>query len=361
MEADAFLKRAGEHRERRRRTSSASASIRTAGAKRRHRAATRRDQPRVIFKSTRRHGGRLRLKQAGIDVNQYPSTAMSAPREVQAQVALGHPVPARFGPRTQLGDAAAVRRFRQQRAGGRPRWRRAEDKRPPLARGQRRRRQSGDTGRSASTDAKSSRRAAHRGPTPPAPAGTAVPVARVPPRCGPGGTDVAGPGAGPSRWGGQYGARANRRASTLYQTGLPGITIGAHPLAPSPDTGAPPGTVTAAATPPPAQPPPAAQPAAPARRQAGRHGPPTRLQVRAALELQPRGGILESVPDKTGVNQRQAAALRAQAAIYLRKADSRVVRFGLTRRRDESHHRGTSKRRQSRSRILCGATPGRHF
>ena len=47
-------------------------------------------------------------------------------------------------------------------------------------------------------------------------------------------------------------------------------------------------------------------------------------QFQAALELNRRAAILESVPDKTGVNQRQAAALRAQAQLLYMQADSVV-------------------------------------
>ena len=76
-----------------------------------------------------------------------------------------------------------------------------------------------------------------------------------------GGTDVAGPGAGPGGAGNTTLAPTDA-PNTLYQTGLPGITIGAHPLAPSPTTGAPPGTATAATTPAPAAAPGTAPPAA---------------------------------------------------------------------------------------------------
>ena len=78
-----------------------------------------------------------------------------------------------------------------------------------------------------------------------------VPVAPSPIALRTGGTDVAGRGAGPDA------LPAVPAPNRMYQTGLPGITIGANPLAPSPVTGAPPGTATAAAAPAPGTAPPA--------------------------------------------------------------------------------------------------------
>ena len=89
-------------------------------------------------------------------------------------------------------------------------------------------------------------------------ADASVPVAPSPIALRTGGTDIAGPGAGPDA------LPPVEAPNRMYQTGIPGITIGANPLAPSATTGAPPGTATAAAAPaPPAAPgtaPPAATP-----------------------------------------------------------------------------------------------------
>ena len=82
-------------------------------------------------------------------------------------------------------------------------------------------------------------------------ADASVPVAPSPIALRTGGTDFAGPGAGPDA------LPAVPAPNRMYQTGLPGITIGANPLAPSPVTGAPPGTATAAAAPAPGTAPPA--------------------------------------------------------------------------------------------------------
>ena len=82
-------------------------------------------------------------------------------------------------------------------------------------------------------------------------ADASVPVAPSPIALRTGGTDVAGPGAGPDA------LPAVPAPNRMYQTGLPGITIGANPLAPSATTGAPPGTATAAAAPAPGTAPPA--------------------------------------------------------------------------------------------------------
>ena len=82
-------------------------------------------------------------------------------------------------------------------------------------------------------------------------ADASVPVAPSPIALRTGGTDVAGPGAGPDA------LPPVDAPNRMYQTGLPGITIGANPLAPSATTGAPPGTATAAAASAPGTAPPA--------------------------------------------------------------------------------------------------------
>ena len=118
-----------------------------------------------------------------------------------------------------------------------------------------------------------------------------------------GGTDVAGPGAGP-------GLPDVPAPNQMYQTGLPGIQIAGPPsnaLAPPPVTAAPP-TPPAAATPPPAtQQPPAT----------GQNSP----QFQAAMELNRRAQALDMVVDPTGRTKALAASLRAQAALYM-QADS---------------------------------------
>ena len=251
-----------------------------------------------------------------MDVNQYPN-AMSAPREVQAQVASVIPF-SRFGPRTQqlmrqrfgdfdsnrtVGDLAGLgpRTTPAAGAGAAPTRQATAPAAPP-----------------PQYNPAAGPRIANL--PPPAPANATVPVAPSPTALRTGGTDVAGPAAGPDT------LPPVEAPNRMYQTGLPGITISANPLAPSPTTGAPPGTAVAAVTPPPsqqppAQPPPAARPVAPATPApaTGQNSP----QFQAALELNRRAAILESVPDKTGVNQRQAAALRAQAQLYM-QADSVV-------------------------------------
>ena len=117
--------------------------------------------------------------------------------------------------------------------------------------------------------------------------GGTVPVAPSPIASRSGGTDVAGPGAGP-------GSAADtlppiETPHPLYQPGQPGLQGRASPLAP----------------------PPVASPAT------GQNSP----QFQAALELNRRAQALDLVVDPTGRAKALAASLRAQAALYM-QADS---------------------------------------
>ena len=129
-----------------------------------------------------------------------------------------------------------------------------------------------------------------------------------------GGTDVAGPAAGP-------GLPDVPAPNQMYQTGLPGIQIAgpaSNALAPPPVAAqttaqptAPPAAV-AQARPGTATPPAAAQPPA-----TGQNSP----QFQAAMELNRRAQALDMVVDPTGRAKALAASLRAQAALYM-QADS---------------------------------------
>ena len=126
-----------------------------------------------------------------------------------------------------------------------------------------------------------------------------------------GGTDVAGPGAGP-------GLPDVPAPNQMYQTGLPGIQIAgpaSNALAPPPVAAPSPPVATAAAhssSPAAATPPAAGQPPA-----TGQNSP----QFQAALELNRRAQALDMVVDPTGRTKALAASLRAQAALYM-QADS---------------------------------------
>ena len=149
----------------------------------------------------------------------------------------------------------------------------------------------------------------------PGPRATAV-VAPSPIALRTGGTDVAGPGAGPDTT-----LPPLYSQNQAYQTGIPGITIGgaASPLAPpgtTPASLAAPATTAATPPAPPAAatPPAAAQPPA-----TGQNSP----QFQAAMELNRRAQALDMVVDPTGRTKALAASLRAQAALYM-QADSVV-------------------------------------
>ena len=107
--------------------------------------------------------------------------------------------------------------------------------------------------------------------------------------------------------------------NTLYQTGLPGVSIRGpgNGLAPPPAAAAaPPAPVTP--QPAPVAQAPAAVPAPPATRPAtGQNSP----QFQAAMELNRRAQALDLVVDPTGRTKALAASLRAQAALYM-QADS---------------------------------------
>ena len=121
-----------------------------------------------------------------------------------------------------------------------------------------------------------------------------------------GGTDVAGPGAGPDTT-----LPPVAQPNQLYQTGLPGVTISG----PASNALAPPAAAAPAA---PVAQVPAAVPAPPATRPAtGQNSP----QFQAALELNRRAQALDLVVDPTGRTKALAASLRAQAALYM-QADS---------------------------------------
>jgi hypothetical protein len=99
--------------------------------------------------------------------------------------------------------------------------------------------------------------------------------------------------------------------NTLYQTGLPGVSIRGpgNALAPPPAAAAaPPAPITP-------QPAPVAPPAA--RPATGQNSP----QFQAAMELNRRAQALDLVVDPTGRTKALAASLRAQAALYM-QADS---------------------------------------
>jgi hypothetical protein len=121
-----------------------------------------------------------------------------------------------------------------------------------------------------------------------------------------GGTDVAGPGAGPDTT-----LPSVAQPNQLYQTGLPGVTISG----PASNALAPPAAAAPAA---PVAQAPAAVPAPPAARPAtGQNSP----QFQAAMELNRRAQALDLVVDPTGRTKALAASLRAQAALYM-QADS---------------------------------------
>ena len=251
-------------------------------------------------------------KQAGVDINQYP-TAMSAPRAVQAQVASVIPFN-RFGPRTQT--------LMRSRFG-------------PL-----------DTSQTVGALAGTPALALNPNTAGPRVGGTATVAAPPPlnPNAGPrvtavpgqmppplqtgqtdappvvtpsplalrtGGTDVAGPGAGPDTT-----LPPLYSQNQAYQTGIPGITIGgaASPLAPSgttPASLAAPAIPVASAA---AQAPPDTSP------------PPTGVnspQFQAAMELNRRAAALLMQYPMSPVAQQQAAAWKAQAALYM-QADKEV-------------------------------------
>ena len=145
---------------------------------------------------------------------------------------------------------------------------------------------------------------ARSGPIPPPPGGSAdaTPIAPSPIALRTGGTDVAGPGAGPDAT-----LPAVAAPNQMYQTGIPGITIGGPPsntLAPPPP--APAGTAPAATTAPPPMaqaqtaPPPAQRPTLPQM-----SPPPSR-----AIQTEPliQGGPFD------GLTQGQAQAARAAGA-----------------------------------------------
>jgi hypothetical protein len=266
-------------------------------------------------------------KQAGVDVNQYP-TAMSAPREVQAQVASVIPL-SRFGPRTQtllrsrfgpldtnqtVGALAGTPALTFAPGTAGPRVASAPPPPPfnpytgPRVAG------APPAGAPGAASAAAPTAPPQPGfaplvPVPGAPIVTgqaeeapAVEPSRLAMRLG--GTDTAGPGAG------QTPLPPVEQPNTLYQTGLPGITIRGpgNPLAPP----------MAAATPPPAPVVPPPPPAPPATRPAtGQNSP----QFQAAMELNRRAQMLDMVVDPTGRTKALAASLRAQAALYM-QADS---------------------------------------
>ena len=257
-------------------------------------------------------------KQAGVDVNQYP-TAMSAPREVQAQVASVIPL-SRFGPRTQtllrsrfgpldtnqtvgaLAGTPALT-FAPNAAG--PRVATAP---PPPFNPNAGPRVAGAPPAGAPGPAATP----GFGPLTPVPGAPTVtgqadvpaPVTPSPVALRTGGTDVAGPGAGPDTTLPPV-AQPNR----LYETGLPGIQITGPSNALAPPAAAAPAPVAQA---------PAAVPAPPATRPAtGQNSP----QFQAALELNRRAQALDLVVDPTGRTKALAASLRAQAALYM-QADS---------------------------------------
>jgi hypothetical protein len=147
-------------------------------------------------------------------------------------------------------------------------------------------------------------------PTVPGQADVPTPVTPSPVALRTGGTDVAGPGAGPDTT-----LPSVAQPNQLYQTGLPGVTISG----PASNALAPPAAAAAAPAAPVAQAP-AAVPAPPATRPAtGQNSP----QFQAALELNRRAQALDLVVDPTGRTKALAASLRAQAALYM-QADSVV-------------------------------------
>ena len=264
-------------------------------------------------------------KQAGVDVNQYP-TATSAPREVQLQVASVIPLN-RFGPRTQtllrsrfgpldtnqtVGALAGTPALTFAPGTAGPRVATAPP--PPF-------------NPNAGPRVVAAPPAGAPGPTDTlgfdplnpmrgAPSITAQPdtsvVAPSPVALRTGGTDFAGPGAGPVTMG------PVEQPNTLYQTGLPGVSIRGpgNALAPPAAATAPPAPVTP--QPAPVVQAPAAVPAPPATRPAtGQNSP----QFQAAMELNRRAQALDLVVDPTGRTKALAASLRAQAALYM-QADS---------------------------------------
>jgi hypothetical protein len=262
-------------------------------------------------------------KQAGVDVNQYP-TAMSAPREVQAQVASVIPL-SRFGPRTQtllrsrfgpldtnqtvgaLAGTPALT-FAPNAAG--PRVATAP---PPPFNPNAGPRVAGAPAAAPPQLGFDPLNPMQGAPTVAGQADVPAPVPPSPVASRTGGTDLAGPGGGPVTMG------PVERPNTLYQTGLPGVSIRGpgNALAPPPATAAaPPAPVTP--QPAPVAQAPAAVPAPPATRPAtGQNSP----QFQAALELNRRAQALDLVVDPTGRTKALAASLRAQAALYM-QADS---------------------------------------
>jgi hypothetical protein len=143
-------------------------------------------------------------------------------------------------------------------------------------------------------------------PTVPGQADVPAPVTPSPVALRTGGTDVAGPGAGPDTT-----LPSVAQPNQLYQTGLPGVTISG----PASNALAPPAAAAPAA---PVAQAPAAVPAPPAARPAtGQNSP----QFQAAMELNRRAQALDLVVDPTGRTKALAASLRAQAALYM-QADS---------------------------------------
>ena len=135
-----------------------------------------------------------------------------------------------------------------------------------------------------------------------------VPVPPSPVAARTGGTDVAGPGAGPDTT-----LPAVPQPNRMYQTGLQGVTIAApgNALAPTAQTAAAPPAPVAQS---PAAP---AAPAAAPQPRTGQNSP----QFQAAMELNRRAQALDMVVDPTGRTKALAASLRAQAALYM-QADS---------------------------------------
>ena len=267
-------------------------------------------------------------KQAGVDINQYPN-AMSAPRAVQAQVASVIPFN-RFGPRTQalmrtrfgpldtsqtvgaLAGTPALA-FNPNTAGPRVTGIAAAPPSNPNA-GPRVAAVPSAAPAAGLPVASATAPVDPNAPLPvppipppagdPAPANMAapVPVTPSPIAARTGGTDMAGPGAGPDTM--PAVAAPNR----MYDTGIPGIQINGpgNALAPPP---------VATQAPPPAAA--ASQPTAGQPPATGQNSP----QFQAAMELNRRAQALDMVVDPTGRTKALAASLRAQAQLYM-QADS---------------------------------------